>query len=354
MMQPHETPVADRRGSPGNSFRLPPEEKFWQRYSPHHEAPLSSVVSLAVHALIVALVLLGGYWLSKLGSTADRPPAVATVVVPDLPPLLPGEGAPSARRGNDTNGPRTEEAVREQVPPRAQEPERGVPASRSPLPAPVLPPRQGVIVPEFEADPYVQKLLDRGVEAAIVLQQTGDSLRKPLLDGIGHPGPAGPGSGALNKPGDNQGPSERVKRVLRWSMVFSTANGGDYARQLQGLGAYLAIPNPDRPTEFRVIRDLSKRPVQGKVEDVSKIQRIFWIDDKPQSVGSLATALGMKPVPPRIVAFFPEELEQKLLKLEHDYRGLAEADVAETRFEVRLTKAGKYEPVVVSQAELRR
>ena len=53
-----------------------------------------------------------------------------------------------------------------------------------------------------------------------------------------------------------------------------------------------------------------------------------------------------------IVAFFPEELEQKLLKLEHDYHGLAEADIAETRFEVRLTKAGKYEPAVVGQREL--
>jgi hypothetical protein len=208
-------------------------------------------------------------------------------------------------------------------------------------------------VPEFEADPYLQNLLERGVEAAKVLQQTGESLRTPLLDGIRRPGPTGPGNSTANQQGDKQAAAERVKRVLRWSMVFSTSNGGDYARQLQGLGAYLAIPNPDRPTDFQVIRDLSKRPIQGKIEDVSKIQRIFWIDDKPQSVRSLSTALGIKP-PPRIVAFFPEELEQKLLKLEHDYQGLAEADVAETRFEVRLTKAGKYEPVVVSQTGLRR
>src|SRR5262245_52595677 len=30
----------------------PPEERFWQRYSPHYEFPISSVSSLAIHVLI--------------------------------------------------------------------------------------------------------------------------------------------------------------------------------------------------------------------------------------------------------------------------------------------------------------
>ena len=37
---------------------LPPEEKFWQRYSPHSEAPLSGVTSAVVHVLFVGLLLL--------------------------------------------------------------------------------------------------------------------------------------------------------------------------------------------------------------------------------------------------------------------------------------------------------
>jgi hypothetical protein len=208
-------------------------------------------------------------------------------------------------------------------------------------------------MPEFDADPLIGRLLQDGVEATRAWQKASEGLHTRPSGGVHSQGPkAGPGNNA--RTGDDKRPSERAKRVLRWSMVFSTSNGRDYARQLKELGAYLAIPDPDKPAQFRVVRDLSKRPIWGEVEDVSKIKRIFWIDDKPQSVQSLATALGIRPIPSRIVAFFPEELEQKLLKLEHDYRGLAEADVAETRFEVRLTKAGKYEPVVVAQQGLER
>src|SRR5947209_9503000 len=37
---------------------IPPEEKFWQRYSPHNEAPLSGVTSTVIHALAIGLLLL--------------------------------------------------------------------------------------------------------------------------------------------------------------------------------------------------------------------------------------------------------------------------------------------------------
>src|SRR5438552_10612502 len=37
---------------------IPPEEKFWQRYSPHNEAPLSGVTSTVIHVLAIGLLLL--------------------------------------------------------------------------------------------------------------------------------------------------------------------------------------------------------------------------------------------------------------------------------------------------------
>jgi hypothetical protein len=132
-------------------------------------------------------------------------------------------------------------------------------------------------------------------------------------------------------------------------MVFSTYNGQDYAKQLKSLGAYLAIPDPADQAQFLVIRDLGARPAHGQREDVSGIKRIFWIDDKPQSVQSLATALQLRPIPPRIVAFFPEELERKLLRLELSFAGRREEDIRETRFEIILVRPGHYEPRVVSQ-----
>src|SRR5438876_751218 len=43
---------------------LPPEERFWERYSPHNEAPLSGVSSTVLHILILGL-LLGIIWVNS-------------------------------------------------------------------------------------------------------------------------------------------------------------------------------------------------------------------------------------------------------------------------------------------------
>ena len=36
----------DKVPAKGKAALIPPEEKFWQRYSPHHEFPLSTVTSI--------------------------------------------------------------------------------------------------------------------------------------------------------------------------------------------------------------------------------------------------------------------------------------------------------------------
>ncbi len=52
-------------------------------------------------------------------------------------------------------------------------------------------------------------------------------------------------------------------------------------------------------------------------EDLAQIQRIYWIDDKPQSAQGLAS-------PPRFfAAFFPETAEQELLRMELAYANLS-------------------------------
>lgn len=42
---------------------VPPDERFWQRYSPHGELPLSGAGSLALHLLVFGLMLLSA-WLA--------------------------------------------------------------------------------------------------------------------------------------------------------------------------------------------------------------------------------------------------------------------------------------------------
>ena len=41
--------------------RLPPEERFWKRYSPHHEFTLSSASSAVVHLLALGILALGAH-----------------------------------------------------------------------------------------------------------------------------------------------------------------------------------------------------------------------------------------------------------------------------------------------------
>src|SRR5437660_1525667 len=46
---------------------VPPDEKFWQRYSPHHELPLSSVTSFTLHFLVIAFLALAVIFAPRLG-----------------------------------------------------------------------------------------------------------------------------------------------------------------------------------------------------------------------------------------------------------------------------------------------
>src|SRR5262249_2282402 len=131
-------------------------------------------------------------------------------------------------------------------------------------------------------------------------------------------------------------------------LIFNTRDGNDYATQLDALGAILAAPTGNG-VEYLLIRDLKTRPVQGKVEDLAALERIFWIDDKPESVAGLARALGLKTNPRHIVAFFPLELESKLAQMERDHAGRKEADIAETRFDI-IRGPGGYEPKVTFQS----
>src|SRR3954465_5876619 len=45
---------------------VPPDEQFWKRYSPHHEAPLSGVSSVATHVVLILMILLVAWVVSKM------------------------------------------------------------------------------------------------------------------------------------------------------------------------------------------------------------------------------------------------------------------------------------------------
>jgi len=159
----------------------------------------------------------------------------------------------------------------------------------------------------------------------------------------------GRGTGKGPGEGQGEGPGKlnvRTKRKLRWTISFSTASGQDYARQLHVLGAILAFKQPDGTV--KVVKNLQQRPVKLEVEDIQSLNRIFWIDDKRDSVEKLARALGLEFVPDQIVALFPKEFEDELLKKEKAFRHKEEDEILETRFQI-VIRGNRYDVYVTDQ-----
>ncbi|HEV3203872.1 MAG TPA: hypothetical protein VGY77_05795 [Gemmataceae bacterium] len=154
----------------------------------------------------------------------------------------------------------------------------------------------------------------------------------------------------LGKPDSGRGPKGRIDDVItrldRWVLVFETRDGRDYLRQLDSLGAILAIPISE--TKFMVYHDLKGRPPKGKIEEITKIEQIFWIDDKPESVRSLANVLQWDPIPPRVVAFFPQPFEDELLRKELKFNSKKEHEIRKTYFRME-RRGNRYEAVVRNQ-----
>jgi hypothetical protein len=345
----------------GNTALLPPEEQFWKRYSPHGEAPLSWAGSFTVHALMGGALLLFGVYLASVLFPPSRTLPIEPVRV------LPGGGGPRAvgdaranGTGSEDTGPtRNEDAL--------------LPGQEDNAPKrPALSKVEADKVTEKFDPASVRLIQDTDTGRAYARLQDAVRDRLKLNDGrapskgrggLGKDGGKGPGSGTGVGPGTGTGKAKvslsiREKRMLRWHMRFLARNGPEYLAQLRGLGAILAIPVREGPKpEYKIVRDL--RPgAQLLDEDISTIQRIYWIDDKPSSVRDIIDALNLKSklehMPRRFVAFMPEKLEESLYKMEKRYaenvlglRPFNEDRIDETNFRVVGTASG-YRPELLS------
>jgi hypothetical protein len=324
---------------------LPPEEKFWQRHSPHHEFPLSSVTSVAIHIVVLILLFCLGKFLLDMASDSRKPLVEVPVFVGD-----PGGGGRPLGAGAGP-GPGAGNPQLENV---------GKPDAADPNPAKPVDPKRPEINPLPALDPLPTKdrgdreLIENAKKAEEQLSRMSKKARDSLRKGLGTHNPGkdgGPGKDKDGGPGEGEGPGSgsgkrRLERMDRWIMLFDTLSGEDYARQLHGLGAILAIPRDN--DEYAIIRDLSQRPVKVELGDIGSIQRVYWEDNKIDSIRPLCRALGIEPEPTHVVAFFPESLELKLLRIELQFKGLREEQIKQTRFKIRRTANG-YEPVVVDQ-----
>jgi hypothetical protein len=144
-------------------------------------------------------------------------------------------------------------------------------------------------------------------------------------------------------------PDARSRRQLRWRLLFDTHNPDDYLQQLQALGATLAFPQKEGEP-YLVVRDLLLRPVTAKPEkpeDLTKADRLFWVDSDARSVEGLVKALGLQlPTPTVVSALFDDQLERRLRALERQRYAGAEEDIDQTTFRL-VRRGGGYELQVV-------
>src|SRR6516164_5882712 len=202
---------------------VPEDERFWRRYSPHHEFPLSSAASIAVHILSIALLILGGILAAKWGfGDSDKPIPLSIMDEP-------GGGGDPAGQPEATGGAgaiQPKDAATNDVKPDTVAQSTTIPKEE--LNTPTADP---LSLPKIE-DPGI-RWIDESNQALAGLAQLDKDARQKLFNSLGDRsrGQGGSGSGggkgAGHGPGTGvgTGPGEgklttRQKRVLRWVIDF--------------------------------------------------------------------------------------------------------------------------------------
>jgi hypothetical protein len=336
---------------------IPPEEHFWKRYSPRHEFPLSSVGSVVLHVLSIGALIVIGYVITRTGNDDQKaPPSLDVIAAPGLPPMNAGGGGEPGGSDSAPGGTRTkgQEIAANQEPPEPR-PGNQSPDTSERLEQVKLPPIQ-VVTSDDGKRAIVGENRKVFGDLNVIVDQAKNKLEQAIAradaakgkggsgKGGGKGSGEGPGVGGGKGPGVAGGNATiRQRRQARWKMFFNTAGGDDYLKQMRGLGAILAIPQlkGDNQLEYLVIRDI-RRGASFKREDVSKLNLIFWFDKEQRSVLTVAKALGLRNPPPFFVAFFPQELEERLLQLERQAYSGDEDRIVETHFRV-VNRGGVYQ-----------
>ncbi len=353
-------PPPNKTDKPAAKPLVPPDERFWQRYSPHAELPLSSAGSFVVHILLFGLLILASF-LGTMFFRSNRTIPVEAVV------LSGGGGNPHGRGQNpnssgdlvEADNTSNQKAATENVPDADLTPPKEIKIN------PETPPKQEFTQPgrKISMEETSKTLQNLRAKAGSIPSEGGTSSASPGYGKGGTGRGGGSGAGVGTGVGDSSGPgnstpTQREKRMLRWSMLFNTPDSANYVSQLRGLGAILAIPVREDAAngicEYKIVRDLSSRPAKLEDEDIRNIQRLVrWADENPDSVRGVMSVLRLKLKPSHFLAFMPVELEEKLLRLEIDHlhkrhAGRSEDDIEWTKFKINVHN-GKYEPEVKEQ-----
>jgi hypothetical protein len=322
----------------------PPADAFWHRYSRNSEFPFSTLASICIHGAVL-IVLLAGVW---AWGSHDRALVDMNIISTGDGPGDPGGGGDTMGQGTINPGNLGPTEVKEDLFRNDPKPDPSFLAKRDDV-------NVKVVGPALEDDPIAEKIVEKMRQKAPIAL-IGPQIRDAIA-GIPGLGKGGKGSGGGNGDGKgihngpDRGRNGRLDRLLRWSMILNTKNGPDYIRQLNALGAWLGMP--DDRGRILLIQDFSSRPVKPQLADMSKIGRIWWTDDRTNSVAEIAKELQLDWKPRLVFAFFPKELEDRLVAKELEYGKrfgrTQESDIGETVF--RITFRGGASQISVESQE---
>ncbi|HEX7376259.1 MAG TPA: hypothetical protein VF278_04070 [Pirellulales bacterium] len=160
-------------------------------------------------------------------------------------------------------------------------------------------------------------------------------------------------TGTGNRPGYGFGPGKPgIPPHMRWEISFGDGNTLEvYARQLDFFKIELGVYGPGRVTYAKNLSK-SKPDVHSGPSGEEKRLYMTWKQGKLKEADRELMAKSGIPAAGKIVLqFYSDELEQLLLRLEHDFKGRDASQVRKTRFRVRPQGRG-YEFYVLDQTYL--
>jgi hypothetical protein len=339
---------ANRPLLPSDQPQLP-EETTWQRYSPNGEPVVAGLSSLLLHAALLAIILMG-VW-----AIVDRPQPFA---VAEFVPAFPnGDGLEGGGTANkNTNG------LAPGAPPQNSDETKPINIDDANRSARVAPKDDVAVTPSRPAEE--NDPLGEAISKKLAGRTDRPALSKAIKDLLGPmkgPGVRGnsenrsgygkvDGDWVGNRPGERgRGrQSQTWNRMQRWEITFSTQDARHYLQQLDALRAIFAVV--DQKGAMMAVRDLKERPAQLELRDLVALDRMFWVDDRDDSVRSVAAELGLSYTPDAIIAFFPREFQDELVAKERAAHGWAESEIEFTKFAITF-RGGKH---VIRVTEQRR
>jgi len=316
----------------------PPDEEFWQKYSPHYEFPLSSVGSVAMH--IAGLVIfLGALWLLARMTISDKTP------VPMRPMVMGEEGDGTGKAGSGGGHPM------EDITPFEMPKERSIPEAK--LNDTVKDLKD--FLPRVPSE--AEGLRPEDLPQVKSLAQLDEALRRKLGQGGRKGTGEGPGNGINDVPGsgsNNAGDATNsTSRAVRWELIFKTESGRDYLNQLAAMKATVVVPYPPDWKSSKAFRDVGREKVAAEEFRMEDMPGLYFVDDDPGSAAKIAKTLGLDFEPPVFIAFFPKDIEEELAAKERAYRNRKESEIFSTKFKI-LVRDNKPVIAVIDQIPVKR